>query len=101
MPTYEELRAQAEEAWRAVQEPQRTLIKIGPTTCSRSVGARETLDAVRRELAGRNLEAEVMITGCWGLCYAEPIVEVARPGRPAVLYGKVTAEKVPQLIAPG
>jgi NADH:ubiquinone oxidoreductase subunit F (NADH-binding)/(2Fe-2S) ferredoxin len=39
-----------------------------------------------------------MITGCWGLCYAEPIVEVQRPGRPPVLYQRVTADKVPALI---
>jgi NADH-quinone oxidoreductase subunit F len=98
MPAYEELRAQAEESWRPFAEPQRPLIKVGLTTCSRAAGAQETLDAVRGELAGRGLEADVMVTGCWGLCYAEPIVEVARPGRPAVLYGRVTADQVPQLI---
>lgn len=98
MPTYEELRAQAEEAWRPFQEPQRPLIKVGLTTCSRAVGAGETLEAVRKELAARGLEAGVTVTGCWGLCYQEPIVEVVRPGRPAVLYAKVTADKVPQLI---
>ncbi len=98
MPAYEELRAQAEEAWRSIAEPQRSLIKVGLTTCSRAAGAQETLDAIRSELASRNLEADVMVTGCWGLCYAEPIVEVARPGRPAVLYGRVSADQVPQLI---
>jgi NADH-quinone oxidoreductase subunit F len=98
MPNYEELRAQAEEAWRSIAEPQRSLIKVGLTTCSRAAGAQETLDAIRSELASRNLEADVMVTGCWGLCYAEPIVEVVRPGRPAVLYGRVSADQVPQLI---
>ncbi|MCH7835769.1 MAG: NADH-quinone oxidoreductase subunit F, partial [Chloroflexi bacterium] len=106
MATYEELKEKAQAAWRPLAEPERPLIKVGVTTCSRAVGARETLDAVRVELAARGpstgsgqaLEAEVMVTGCWGLCYIEPIVEVVRPGRPGVLYGKVTADKVPQLI---
>jgi NADH-quinone oxidoreductase subunit F len=98
MPAYEEIRAKAEESWGRVAEPQRLLIKVGLTTCSRAAGAQQTLDVLRGELASRGLEADVMVTGCWGLCYAEPIVEVARPGRPAVLYGRVTADKVPELI---
>ncbi len=98
MPAYEEIRAKAEESWGGVTEPQRAVIKVGLTTCSRAAGAQETLDAVRSELASRSLEADVMVTGCWGLCYAEPVVEVARPSQPAVLYGRVTADKVPQLI---
>jgi NADH-quinone oxidoreductase subunit F len=98
MPAFEELRAQAEQAWRRIAEPERPLIKVGVSACSRVIGAEETLDAIRNELASRGLEAEVMITGCWGLCYAEPIVEIGGPGRPAVLYGAVTADKVPELI---
>ena len=98
MSTYEELRGQAEQARQPTPGPQRPLIKVGVTTCSRAVDAQETLDAVRKELADRGLEADVMVTGCWGLCYAEPIVEVAHLGRPAVLYGNLTADKVPQLI---
>jgi len=98
MASYEELKASAVKAWEAVGEPQGLLIKVGVSTCSRAAGALETLAAVRAELAARGVEADVMVTGCWGLCYAEPLVEVRRPGRPGVLYGNLTADKVPQLI---
>ena len=98
MASYAELRKVAEETWRPIAEPQQTLIKVGLTTCSRVLGAVETLNALRRGLAERNLKADVMITGCWGLCYGEPIVEVHRPGRPPVLYQRLTADKIPQLI---
>ena len=98
MPTYEELRRSADEAWHPFAQPQRPLIKIGLSTCSRAVGAGDTLDAIRREIASRGIEADVMTTGCWGLCYAEPIVEIHRPGRPPVLYHQLTADKVPALI---
>ena len=98
MTTYEEIRQTAEQAWRPLAEPQRPLIKVGLTTCSRVVGAGETLEALRRQLAERQIEADVMVTGCWGLCYIEPIVEVQRPGRPPVLYQRLTADKVPALI---
>src|SRR5881628_748225 len=98
MPNYEELRRAADEAWAPVADPQRTLIKVGVTTCSRVLGAEETLAALRREVAGRKLDADVMLSGCWGFCYAEPIVEVRRPGQAGVLYQHVTADKVPALI---
>ncbi len=98
MATYKEIRQAAHKAWDAVARPRRTLIKVGVATCSRAVGADETLAALRRAVEERQLEADVMLTGCLGLCYAEPIVEVQRPGRPAVLYQHLTADKVPALV---
>src|SRR3990172_1987588 len=73
MTTYEELRAKAQAAWQPFAEPRRPLIKVGVTTCSRVAGALETLEAIRAELAARGLEADLMVTGCWGLCYAGPV----------------------------
>jgi NADH-quinone oxidoreductase subunit F len=98
MAAYEELKTKAQARWEPVGEPQRPLIKIGVATCSLVAGALETLAAVRAELASRGLQADVMATGCWGLCYAEPLVEVRLPGRPGVLYGNLTADRVPALI---
>src|SRR3972149_1138050 len=98
MASYEELRAKAQAAWEPFAEPRRPLIKVGVTTCSRVVGALETLEAIRAELAARGLEADGMVTGCWGLCYAEPGVGGRPPGGPGVLYGNLTADKVPALI---
>src|SRR3990172_4520387 len=76
MASYEDLRAKAQAAWEPFAEPRRPLIKVGVTTCSRVVGALETLEAIRAELAARGLE----------------------PGGPGVLYGNLTADKVPALI---
>ena len=98
VPTYEELKSRAEEVWARVANPPRTLIKVGVATCSRVVGAEETLEALRREVQGRGLDADVMVTGCLGLCYAEPLVEVDYPRGQSVLYEIVTSEKVPALV---
>ena len=98
LTTYQDLRAKADAVWARAAEPQRTLIKVGVATCSRVVGAEETLEALRRAVAARGLEADVMVTGCLGLCYAEPLVEVRRPGTPAVLYQRATADKVAALL---
>jgi NADH:ubiquinone oxidoreductase subunit F (NADH-binding)/(2Fe-2S) ferredoxin len=98
MATYEELRSAAEAAWAPVDSPRRPLLKVGLTTCSIVLGAKETLMALRDEASKRDLDIDIMQTGCWGLCYAEPIVEVRHPGRPGVLYQRITPENVPRLI---
>jgi len=98
LTTYQELRAKADEVWAAVEKPERTLIRVGVATCSRVVGAEETLEALRREVQARGLDADVMVTGCLGLCYAEPLVELMRADGVGVLYQRVTADKVPALV---
>ena len=98
MRTYEELVAAARQAWEPIANPRRMLIKVGVATCSRAVGAQETLVAVRHAVTANDIDADVMETGCLGLCYAEPLVEVILPGSPGVLYQGVTAAKVPQLL---
>src|SRR5262249_25133101 len=96
--SYSDLRASAEAVWRGIVLPRRTLIKVGVGTCSRVVGAEQTLEAVRSEVDARGLDADVMLTGCLGLCYAEPLVEVARPDCPSFLYQQVTSDKVSSLL---
>ena len=98
MTVYSELRARANEAWQTVETPPRPRIAVGITTCSRAKGADDTLAAIRREVAQRNLAVDVVVTGCWGLCYAEPMLEIAKPSGQRVLYQQVTADRVPQLI---
>ncbi|MBI1886736.1 MAG: SLBB domain-containing protein [Chloroflexi bacterium] len=98
MATYQELRAAAEEAWRAVVQPQRPLIRVASGTCSRAAGGEGTLAALRGELAARGVEADVMEVGCPGLCFADPLLEVQKPGGPRMLYGHLTADKLPRLV---
>jgi NADP-reducing hydrogenase subunit HndB len=65
---------------------------IGMGTCGIAAGAKQTFDAFVEALAGKAELKSVVIrqTGCMGLCYAEPTVEVAMPGLPSVIYGNVT-----------
>jgi NADH:ubiquinone oxidoreductase subunit F (NADH-binding)/(2Fe-2S) ferredoxin len=106
---YEELRQRALSApggWRAVESPSRPRVTVYYGTCSIAAGAGETLAALRSEIERRRLDVDIGITGCNGLCYAEPLVEVAWPdgrrpdGRPSgrVLYGRLTEDKVPRLV---
>jgi NADH:ubiquinone oxidoreductase subunit F (NADH-binding)/(2Fe-2S) ferredoxin len=96
--TYQDLRSRADDLWAPIASPPRTLIRVGDATCSRVVGAGETLERLRQEVQARGLDADVMVTGCFGLCFAEPLIEITRPGGQSVLYQKVTADKVPALV---
>jgi NADH:ubiquinone oxidoreductase subunit F (NADH-binding)/(2Fe-2S) ferredoxin len=98
MTAYSELRAKANEVWQTAEVPPRPRIAVGITTCSRAKGADDTLAAIRREVAQRDLAVDVVVTGCWGFCYAEPMLEIAKPSGQRVLYQQVTADRVPQLI---
>lgn len=65
-------------------------ILIGAGTCGLAAGARETEKAFKNELEVHNISNVVISeTGCMGLCYSEPTVEVIVPGMSSVIYGHV------------
>ncbi len=67
-----------------------TQIIIGVGTCGVAAGARETEKAFEEELTAQKISnAVISETGCMGLCYSEPTVEVIVPGMPSVIYGHV------------
>lgn len=69
-----------------------TQIVIGMGTCGIAAGAKIVLDSFLKELDNHHLaNVSVSQTGCMGLCYVEPTVEVIAPGMPPVIYGKVDA----------
>ena len=98
MKTYQELRAQADAVWQAVDKPQRPLVRVPIATCSLPGGAAETLDALRSAVADRGLDFDVGVIGENGLCWLEPLVEVRKPGGSTILYQNVTPENVEKLI---
>jgi len=96
--SYADLRKAADAAWAPIADPKRALIKVGVATCSRVLGAEEALVAIREGVRSRKIEADVMMTGCNGLCYAEPLVEVRLPGQPGVLHQQVTPDRAGALL---
>lgn len=74
-------------------------IIIGMGTCGIAAGAKECLDAFILEIDKAGLgNVTVKQTGCMGLCYVEPTVEVHAPGMPDTIYGKVDAAVVKQIV---
>lgn len=76
-----------------------TQVIVGMGTCGIAAGAKDTLDAFIQELDESDLKnVRVTQTGCMGLCYVEPTVEVIVPGMPDVIYGKVDAEVARKIV---
>lgn len=86
------LRAKAQKEAQARAE--KTVIAVGMGTCGAAAGANETLAALKEELkrANKLRSVEVVVTGCYGFCFAEPLVEIREPGKESVRYGNVDGE---------
>jgi len=78
--------------------PARTRITVGLATCGLAKGAGKIFEALKYEVKKKKVKADVVAVGCNGLCYAEPIVEVIRSGKPRITYGGVSLENLGELV---
>ncbi len=71
-------------------EGKRAEVVIGMGTCGIAAGAKAVFDAFLDEMEKAGI-ADVTIkqTGCMGLCFSEPTVEVICDDMPHVVYGNV------------
>ncbi len=91
MTAYDELRAIADPVWQAIAAPARPLFSVSISTSSLAAGGDETLATLQR--LGEAQGFDVMRTGDTGLSFAEPVVQVSKPGGQSVMYGAVTPER--------
>ena len=96
--TFDEIQKRVAAEWEALQRSEKPRIFVGAATCGRSAGALSVLETINAETAKRGIEAIVTQVGCIGLCYAEPIIDITKTGRPRILYSSVTPEIATQLI---
>lgn len=96
--SFADIQKRAIAEWDALRHGPTPGVLVGAGTCGRAAGAEAVLAEIDRELTWRNIDAIVMQVGCVGLCYAEPLVDIIKPGRPRICYGNVTPEIVAQLI---
>jgi len=67
----------------------------GPFT---TTGAADPFEALRTESQRRGLPWTVVAAGCTGMCWAAPVVQALRDGKPPVAAGPITAESVPRFL---
>src|SRR5437867_270256 len=73
-------------------------LAVGLGTCGLAVGAADTFDALSAETERRGLPFRVVAAGCNGMCWAQPVVEVLRDGKPRLTTGPISVEGVPRLL---
>ena len=98
MPTFRELKSRADQRWEELVAGERPWIRVGTAMCGHAAGAFDVVQALRDELARRNIEANLDEVGCLGLCFAEPLVDILKPGGPRLFFRNISAPDVPALI---
>ncbi len=98
MPTYRDLRTEADSRWRELTSGETPWIRIGTAMCGHAAGALEVAAATNGALAKQGIEAKVSEVGCLGICFAEPLVDVVKPGKPRIFFKNVTAEDATTIV---
>ncbi|MDD5245579.1 MAG: NADH-ubiquinone oxidoreductase-F iron-sulfur binding region domain-containing protein, partial [Syntrophorhabdaceae bacterium] len=73
-------------------------IKVGLGTCGVSAGGEKTYEAIKDEIEKQNIQVMLRETGCNGMCYREPLMEVIDEQNHAFVYGEVTPEKAKRIM---
>jgi len=94
--TFEDIREKAEAQWEALKSGIHVL--VGTATCGRAAGALDVIDAFKNDLARRSIDVPIIQVGCIGLCYAEPLVIISKPGSFRIVYHNITPDLVPRLV---
>ena len=98
LASYSELKEQADRRWQELVSGDRPWIRVGTAMCGHAAGAFDVFDAIASELEAQNVEANLHHVGCLGLCFAEPLVDVTRPGGPRLFFKNVSPERAPDIV---
>ena len=74
-------------------------VKVAMATCGIASGARQVLEVIITECEKRKIPVIVTQTGCMGYCYAEPTVEVTKPGQEPIVFGDITPLRAEELVS--
>ena len=79
-------------------QSQKVCIRVHMGTSGIASGARDIHDFISMELEKRNIDAFIIKTGDMGYCFAEPTVEVTRPGEEPMVFGNVDKLRADEII---
>ncbi|MEA3345753.1 MAG: NADH-ubiquinone oxidoreductase-F iron-sulfur binding region domain-containing protein [Chloroflexota bacterium] len=98
--TIGELQRTREKIKSTIEEREKTTPKImvGMASCGIANGAKEVWTAIQRKLEEDAIEANLVKTGCIGMCSSEVLVDIVKPGCPRISYKHVTPEIAEELI---
>jgi NADP-reducing hydrogenase subunit HndB len=73
-------------------------IRVHMGTSGIASGAKVVHEFFLIELEKRNIDAVIFKTGDMGYCFAEPTIEVTRPGEDPVVFGFVDKQRADEII---
>lgn len=94
----EELKKLKAEALERLYGREKIRVRVHMGTSGLASGAKEIYDFLRLELEKRSIDADVIGTGDMGYSFAEPTIEVKRPGETPVVFGNVDKLKADEII---
>lgn len=69
-------------------------IRVGLGSCCMASGSAEVREALEETMTETGIRAAVKQVGCVGVCNQVPLIEIIKPGEPAVFYAKIKPEDV-------
>ena len=79
---------------------EKTIIYVGMATCGSAAGAGDVYSVLVDEVKSNNLNDVLVVpTGCVGLCFLEPLVEIKKPGEESVYGCGIDANKARRLVS--
>jgi len=75
------------------KEREPVILRVGLGSCGTAAGGLKVYEELKAAIERDSLPVELKKTGCIGLCYEEPLVNVLRPGEEVYTYGHVTPER--------
>ena len=73
-------------------------IIIGKGSCGIAAGAQKLSDYLQAQLSSRKIDAEITTTGCIGMCYLEPMLDVIFDSGEKQTFVKMTTQAADELI---
>jgi NADP-reducing hydrogenase subunit HndB len=92
------LQKRKDEILERMNSKEKVRVRVHMGTSGLASGAREIYEFFRLELEKRNIDTSVISTGDMGYSFAEPTVEVTRPGEAPVVFGNVDKLKADEII---
>ena len=96
--SFKTLKNDADFAWNTFSSSSIPRILVGAGTCGKSAGSDQVFNKIKQWFTEQNIDADIQITGCIGLCYAEPLIELSAPDMPKILFGNITHENVDSVL---
>ncbi len=97
--TVDEFRSYRDQVIRSAKERDaRPRVFVGMGTCGIAAGAREVWQELATQVKTHGIDADLVRTGCIGMCEKEALLDIELPGIARITYGEVTAERTRKIV---